>query len=79
MNKDKLKELKYLLNDIYWQGTSEGSEYSCGIDEDKINAVIDWITSNFISKEWVKKEANNLYPLKNQPKHNKAVLKLNNI
>lgn len=38
-----------------------------------------WIDQNYVSKEWVAKESRNLYPLKNEPRHNKAVLRLCNI
>jgi len=37
------KELRELVNYCYYQGTCEGSEYSCGINEDKIEAIDNYL------------------------------------
>jgi hypothetical protein len=84
-NNDR-EELKDLLNPIYWQGTAEGSEYSCGIDEDKIDDVWNFVQSytqkkvEEVKKDLIEKALNIFEKHKDEPMTgNVVILELKNL
>ena len=40
MNKTLTEKIEEIIKDAYYQGTAEGNEYSCGVDESHIKAMV---------------------------------------